>query len=47
MTKEGRLFTHLNELKLGRDSPYADEFKDYKEKPKKNKDEVEDDGRSS
>lgn len=39
MTYEGRLKTHLNELSLGRPSPYAEEFKDYgkeevKEKPK-------------
>ena len=31
MTYEGRLHTHLNSLRLGKPSPYAEEFKDYKE----------------
>lgn len=28
MTKEGRLKTHLQYIKLGKTSPYANEFKD-------------------
>lgn len=40
MTKEGRLFTHLNEIKLGRKSPYANEFKNYKETNKETKEET-------
>ena len=40
MTKEGRLFTHLNEIKVGRNSPYANEFKNYKETNKETKEET-------
>ena len=40
MTKEGRYLTHLNEIKLGRKSPYAEEFaepvKEVKKETKKN-----------
>ncbi len=31
MTYEGRLELHLRHLKLGRESPYADEFANYVE----------------
>lgn len=37
MTKEGRLLTHENCLRLGKPSPYAEEFGNHDEDIKENK----------